>query len=96
MIMNAQLSQHGISGDTNARGRARSRRLELYTRSIFGGLKKKCAQSFCRPAAADCAWGVRLMERGSKREDEKLSTEAGQLQLGRARLFGVRDGLSRW
>ena len=48
MIMNAKPSQRGICGDTNARGRARSRRLELYTRSIFGGLKKKYARSFCR------------------------------------------------
>jgi hypothetical protein len=48
MSMNAKPSQHGISGDTTARGRARSRRLELYTRPIFGGLKKKSAQSFCR------------------------------------------------
>jgi hypothetical protein len=48
MIMNAQPSQHGIFEDTKARGRAKSRRLELYTRSIFGGLKKKSALSFCR------------------------------------------------
>jgi len=48
MMMNAHHLQHGIAGDTKARGRARSRRLELYTRSIFGGLKKKFAQSFCR------------------------------------------------
>jgi hypothetical protein len=48
MIMNAKPSQGGIYGDTNARGRARSRRLELYTRLIFGGLKKKSTQSFCR------------------------------------------------
>jgi hypothetical protein len=48
MIMNAQPSQHAISWDTNARGRTRSRRLELYTRSIFGGLKNKSARSFCR------------------------------------------------
>jgi len=48
MIMNAKPSQRGTCGDTNARGRARSRRLELYTRSIFGGLKKKSARSFYR------------------------------------------------
>jgi hypothetical protein len=48
MIMTAEPSEHGISGDTKARHRARSRRLELYTRSIFGGLKKKPARSFCR------------------------------------------------
>jgi len=80
MIMNAQPSQHGISGDTKARGRARSRRLELYTRSIFGGLKKKIGPELLPPAAADCAWGVRLMETRSRNEDDKLSTELGQLQ----------------
>ena len=48
MIMNAEPLLREISGDANARGRSRSRRLELYTRSIFGGLKKKSAQSFCR------------------------------------------------
>jgi hypothetical protein len=48
MIMNAKQSQREIGGDTNARGRARSRRLELYMRLIFGGMKKKSARSFCR------------------------------------------------
>lgn len=48
MIMNAKQSQCEIAGDTNARGLARSRRLELYTRLIFGELKKKSARSFCR------------------------------------------------
>ena len=48
MIMHTNTSLREISGDTKARGRSRSRRLELYTRSKFGGLKKKSAQSFCR------------------------------------------------
>jgi hypothetical protein len=48
MNMNAKQSQRENCGDTNAGGRARSRRLELYTRLIFGGLKKKSAWSFCR------------------------------------------------
>ena len=82
MIMNAKPSQRGICGDAKAGGRARSRRLELYTRSIFGGLKKKSARSLLPPAAADCAWGVRLMETRSRNEDDKLSTEPGQLHLG--------------
>jgi hypothetical protein len=56
MIMNAQPSERGISGDTKARDRARSRRLELYTRSIFGGLKKKSAQSFCRLRRQTALW----------------------------------------
>jgi hypothetical protein len=77
--MNAQLSLYGISGDTNTRSRSRSPLLELYTQSVFGEAKKKI-RWLLPPAAADCAWGVRLMEIGSKREDEKLSTEAGQLQ----------------
>ena len=80
MIMNAQPSQYGISGDTNTRGRSRSPLLELYTQSVFGEAKKKIRSELLPPAAADCAWGVRLMEIGSKREDKKLSTEAGQLQ----------------
>lgn len=41
MIMNAKSSPGEIYPSINARGRARSRHLELYTRSIFGGLKKK-------------------------------------------------------
>ena len=48
MIMNAKQSQREICRDTNGRGQTRSRRLELYTRSTFGGLKKKYARSFCR------------------------------------------------
>jgi hypothetical protein len=52
MIMNAQPSQYGISRDTNARGQARSRRLELYTRSLLGGLKN--------PLRASAACGGRL------------------------------------
>ena len=48
MIINAEPLLREISGDANARGRSRSRRLELYRRSIFGGPKKKHAQSFCR------------------------------------------------
>jgi hypothetical protein len=56
MIMNAKPMQCGICGDTNARGRARSRRLELYTRLIFGGLKKKPARSFCRLRRQTALW----------------------------------------
>jgi hypothetical protein len=48
MIMKAQSSLHAIRGHAKARGRARSRRLELYTRSIFRERKKKLARSFCR------------------------------------------------
>jgi hypothetical protein len=81
MIINAKPSQRGICGDANVRGRARSRRLELYTRSIFGGLKKTIRSEPLPPAAADCAWGVRLMETRSRNEDDKLSTEPGQLQI---------------
>ncbi len=56
MIMNAKPSQRGIYGDTNARGRSRSRRLALYTRLIFGGLKKKSARSFCRLRRQTALW----------------------------------------
>jgi tetratricopeptide (TPR) repeat protein len=77
--MNAKHSQGGIYLGTNARGRSRSRHLELYTRSIFGGLKKKYPE-LLPPAAADCTWGIRLMETRSRNEDDKLSTEPGQLQ----------------
>ena len=34
------------------------------------------------PAAADCAVSVRLMETRSRNEDDKLSTEPGQLHYG--------------
>ncbi len=78
--MNAKPLQRGICVDTNARGRARSRLLELYTQSVFCRAKEKIRTELLPPAAADCAWGVRLMERRSKKEDEKLSTEAGQVQ----------------
>jgi hypothetical protein len=56
MIMNAKQSPREISRDAKARGRPRSRRLELYTRSIFAGLKKKSAQ----PPRASAACGGRL------------------------------------
>ena len=56
MIMNAKLSQREIFGDTNARGRSRSRLLELYTQMIFGGLKKKSARSFCRLRRQTALW----------------------------------------
>jgi len=58
MIMIAKQRQREISGDAEARGQSRSPRLELYTRSIFGGLKKKSAE-LLPPAAADRAVGVR-------------------------------------
>jgi hypothetical protein len=56
MMVNAQPLQHGIAGDTKARARARSRRLELYTRSIFGGLRKKSSRSFCRRRRQTALW----------------------------------------
>jgi probable HAF family extracellular repeat protein len=61
MTMVATPSQRGGYWDTNARAWARSRRLELYTRSISGG-PKKIRPELLPPAAADRAWGVRLME----------------------------------
>jgi hypothetical protein len=96
VIINAKPMLREISGDAKARGRSRSRRLELYTRSIFGGLKRKYAQSFCRLAAPDRAWGVGLMQTRSRNEDDKLSTEPGQLQTEFSERFGDiknrRDG----
>ena len=80
MIMNAKPLPSEISGDASARGRSRSRRLELYRQSIFGGPKKKTRSELLPPAAADRAGGVRLMETRLRNEDEKLSTEPGQLQ----------------
>jgi len=80
MTMALNPSIQAFVGDTQARGRSRSPLLELYTQSIFGEAGKKISPDLLPPAAADCVWGVRLMERVSKTEDEKLSTEAGQLQ----------------
>ena len=94
MIMNAKPSQRENYGDTNARGRARSRHLELYTRSIFRGLKKKSAE-LLPPAAADRTVGVGLMETRSRNEDKKLSTEPGQLQRKRKELESFSDGVLR-
>ena len=88
MIMNAKLSQREIFGDTNARGQSRSRLLELYTRMIFDGLKKKIRSELLPPAAADCAVGVRSMETRSRNEDDKLSTEPGQLHKSSPRRSG--------
>jgi hypothetical protein len=47
---------------------------------IFGGPKKKIRPELLPLAAADRTVGVRLMETRSTREDEKLSTETGQLR----------------
>ena len=79
MIMALNRSVPAFVGDTEARGRRRLPLVELYTQSIFGAGKKKINSELLPPAAADRASGVGLMERRSKREDEKLSTEAGQL-----------------
>ena len=51
-----------------------------FIRRCFLQSQEKIHPELLPPAAADCAWGVRLMERRSKKEDEKLSTEAGQVQ----------------
>ena len=83
MIMNVNRSAQQFAADTKPRGRRRSPLLELYTKSIFGEGERKSAPELLPPAATDCAWGIRLMERRSKTEDEKLSTEAGQLQNDR-------------
>jgi len=45
----------------------------------FRRREEKIRSELLPPAAADRAWGVGLMESESNREDEKLSTEAGQL-----------------
>ncbi len=79
MIMNAQPLQYGIYWDTNTRGRTRSPVLKLYTQTVFGEAKNS-RPGLLPPAAADRAVGVRLMETRSRREDEKLSTETGQVQ----------------
>jgi hypothetical protein len=79
VIMIAKQLQREISGDADARGQSRSPLLELYTRSIFRGLKRKSTE-LLPPAAADRAVGVRWMETRLRNKDEKLSTEPGQLQ----------------
>ncbi len=80
MTMAVNRSPQAFLGHAHARGRSRSPLLELYMQSVFCEANKKIPSELLPPSAADCAWGVRLMERGSKREDEKLSTEAGQVQ----------------
>ena len=79
MITAAKQLHGGICGDDHAGGRSRSRLLVLYTRSIFGGRRKN-------PLRASAACGARLRcgckidgER-LRNEDDKLSTEPGQLQ----------------
>lgn len=52
----------------------------LILRTAFSGPKKKIRPELLPPAAAYRTAGVRLMEARSRREDEKLSTETGQLR----------------
>jgi hypothetical protein len=81
MISCVNRSSQAFCGDAQTRGRSRSPLLELYTRSIFSQGEQKIPSELLPPAAADRSWGVRLMEKRSKKEDEKLSTEAGQVQF---------------
>jgi hypothetical protein len=46
----------------------------------FWRTEEKIRSELLPPAAADCAVGVRLMETRSRNEDDKPSTEPGQLQ----------------
>jgi len=86
MIMNAQPSQYGISKDTNARGRARSPLLELYTQPIFGGPKKKSAR-----ASAACGGRLRLgckIDGDRTRLDQQTKTTNCPLKRGSSTING--------
>jgi hypothetical protein len=56
MIMNAKRSQQVICRGVKARGQLGSPLLELYTRSIFGGLNKKSTRTFCRLRRQTARW----------------------------------------
>lgn len=48
MTMNVNRPALSFFGDSEPWGQRRSPILELYAKSIFGEVKKKSAQSFCR------------------------------------------------
>jgi hypothetical protein len=71
--------QQANFGDTKTRGRARSPLLERYTRTFFRALNQKIPSELLPPAAADCATG-KIDPKNEDDEDEKVSTETGQVQ----------------
>lgn len=80
MITNAKQSAREICGDTTAQGPIEISAPGALYAVDFWRTEEKMRSELLPPAAADRAWGVRLMETGSRSEDDKLSTEPGQLQ----------------
>jgi hypothetical protein len=79
MIMNAQPSQMEFPGIPAPGSIEIAVPGALYADG-FRRSEEKIRSDFLPPAAADCAWGVGWVETRSRNEDEKLSTEPGQLQ----------------
>jgi hypothetical protein len=80
MIMNAQVSLLEICGDAKAQGSSEISAPGALYAVDFRRTGEKIRPELLPPAAADCAWGVRLMETRSRSEDDKLSIEPGHLQ----------------
>jgi hypothetical protein len=82
--------QQANFGDTKTRGRARSPLLERYTRTFFRALNQKIPSELLPPAAADCATG-KIDPKNEDDEDEKVSTETGQVHRIRFNSFSSRS-----
>jgi hypothetical protein len=82
MTMNAKPSQRGICGDSKGQGSSEISAPGALYAIDFRRTEEKIPE-LLPPAAADCVWGVRLMETRSRNEDDKLSTEPGQFQRAR-------------
>jgi hypothetical protein len=79
-----EMRQQAIYGDTKTRGRARSRLLERYTRSIFCGVNQKIPSELLPALRAVRLRPGKIDAKNEDDEDEKLSTKPGQLQsIGR-------------
>jgi hypothetical protein len=85
--VNVEMLQRLVLGDTKPRGQARSPLLEPYTRSIFCGLNQKIPYELLPALRAVRLRLVRSMKTRSRNEDDKLSTEPGQLHVLLAQLL---------
>jgi hypothetical protein len=84
--------QQANFGDTKTRGRARSPLLERYTRTFFRALNQKIPSELLPPAAADCATG-KIDPKNEDDEDEKVSTETGQVHIEPSAIVRLLDNV---
>lgn len=85
MIMNAKPSLRAISGDAKAQGSIEISAPGALYAVDFWRTEEKIRSELLPPAAADRACYGKCLKTMSRNEDDKLSTEPGQLQPAIAR-----------